>query len=171
MSDELPPDDFTGLWISRGCDGSRREWEMVEGVRTGLWRVILANGVVQRECLIQDGLYHGEMVVRNDRGEVLDVSPFDRGSGIYRIFMSSGKLGWEIEVRGGKKHGLAKRFTIGGELSLIEVFEDGRRIGVFELDSSEARKRIQEGVRQLEAGSGIPHAEVVQRLARWKGPS
>jgi antitoxin component YwqK of YwqJK toxin-antitoxin module len=129
MCDDGPPNDFTGTWTFRnGIDASRREVEYVAGKPNGRFRVYLHNGVVQREGFMVDGLYHGEMITRNDRGEVLDVSHFDHGTGIYRIFMTSGQLGWEIHLRGGKLHGPKKRFNWRGELISVEEYRDGELI-------------------------------------------
>ncbi|MEX0701347.1 MAG: hypothetical protein WD069_04565 [Planctomycetales bacterium] len=35
------------------------------------------------------------------------------------------------------------------------------------MDELYARRKIEEGLRQLDEGQGIPHEEVKQRLARW----
>jgi hypothetical protein len=35
------------------------------------------------------------------------------------------------------------------------------------MDALEVRRKIDEGLRQLDAGQGIPREEVKQRLARW----
>jgi len=130
MTDDQPPSDFTGLWVVQNeIDGSRRETEYVSGKPNGRFRIYLSNGIVQREVDMVDGLYHGEMVTRNDRGEVLDVSPFDHGSGVYRIFMTSGQLGWEVHMRAGKRHGTTKRFNWRGELISVEDYRDGERLG------------------------------------------
>jgi antitoxin component YwqK of YwqJK toxin-antitoxin module len=126
MSTSTPARDFTGLWVQRSeIDGSRCETEYVAGRPNGRFRVYLHNGVVQREGFKVDGLYHGELITRNNRGEVLDVSRFEHGTGVYRIFMTSGQLAWEISIRAGKRHGPTKRFNWRGELVRVEEYRDG----------------------------------------------
>jgi antitoxin component YwqK of YwqJK toxin-antitoxin module len=133
MNESGPPSDFTGLWVeNREIDGSRREVEYVAGKPNGRFRVYLRNGVVQREGFMVDGLYHGELVTRDDRGEVLDVSRFEHGTGVYRIFMTSGQLAWEISIRSGRRHGPTKRFNWRGELVRVEDYRDGDRVATVE---------------------------------------
>ncbi len=118
------PSDFTGLWINHDADGGRRELEFVGGKPHGRLRVILPNGVVQRECSLVKGQYHGEMTVRDAHGSILDVSSFDHGTGVYRIFMTGGQLGWEIHLRAGLRHGPRKRFDHRGGLLSVEQYVD-----------------------------------------------
>lgn len=121
-----PPANFTGLWIDRYAGfGGRRELEFVDGKPNGWLRVFLRNGVVQRECRLVDGQYHGEMVTRDEHGAILDISPFDHGTGVYRIFMTDGVLGWEIHLRAGLRHGPRKRFNHRGELLRVEHYQEG----------------------------------------------
>jgi predicted transcriptional regulator len=35
------------------------------------------------------------------------------------------------------------------------------------IDTLSVREKIEEGVRQLDAGQGIPHDEVMKRMAKW----
>jgi antitoxin component YwqK of YwqJK toxin-antitoxin module len=137
-NDSGPPEGFTGLWVlSSPTDGCKREIEYVAGKPNGRFRFYLPNGVVQREGSMIEGLYHGEMTVRNSWGVVLDVSHFEHGTGVYRIFMSSGHLGWEIPIRGGKKHGLVKRFDVHGALRCIEDYRDGQLVSTKDLNKIE----------------------------------
>jgi antitoxin component YwqK of YwqJK toxin-antitoxin module len=123
-----PSDDFTGTWTSPPRPDGWREIEYGNGRPNGQFRVYLGNGIVHREGWLVDGLYHGEMIVRDSSGRVLDVSHFEHGTGIYRIFMSGGQLGSEIPIRNGKRHGLVKRFKVDGSLISVEEFVDDKRV-------------------------------------------
>jgi hypothetical protein len=108
-----PPPGFTGLWSSTDSDGSRTERTYVDGVATGPYRRISADGIVNREGELLDGQWHGRLVVRGSRGQVLDESMFDRGTGVFRIFTVDDRLGWEIPLRNGKRHGTVRRLCDG----------------------------------------------------------
>jgi antitoxin component YwqK of YwqJK toxin-antitoxin module len=124
-----PSDDFTGTWISPPrLDGGWHEVAYENGRPNGRFRRYLNNGVIHREGSMLNGLYHGEMIVRDSSGNVLDVSHFEHGTGIYRIFMSGGQLGWEIPIRNGKRHGLVKRFKVDGSSISVEEFVDDKRV-------------------------------------------
>ncbi len=139
MSDNRPPCDFTGLWVIRNeFDGSRRETEYAAGKPNGRFRVYLRNGVVLREGFMANGLYHGALVTRNGHGDVLDVSHFEHGTGVYRVFMTCGQLGWEISIRAGKRHGLTKRFNLRGELIGVENYRDEERMATVEYGGDSA---------------------------------
>jgi hypothetical protein len=56
----------------------------------------------------KDGLWHGTLIVRNSRGEVLDVSEFVGGTGVYRIFNSAGKMTDAVPLLHGKLHGIVR---------------------------------------------------------------
>ena len=125
MKTEQPPDDFTGVWVSDN-GSTRREIEFIDGKSNGSVRVWTSDGQLLREGTSCDGLWHGPLTTRNAQGEILDVSHFEHGTGIYRIFNTRGQLGWEINLRAGKRHGLTQRW-IAGELVSVERYEHGQR--------------------------------------------
>ena len=102
------PDNFTGLWIDRWGTNARTEQQYVNGIASGPYRSILDNGVVHREGYKKDGLWHGTIIVRSSRGEVLDTAEFVEGTGVYRIFNSEGKMTDEVPLVHGKPHGVVR---------------------------------------------------------------
>jgi len=80
----------------------------VNGIASGPYRSILDNGVVHREGYKKDGLWHGTIIVRSSRGEVLDTAEFVEGTGVYRIFSSEGKITDEVPLVHGKPHGVVR---------------------------------------------------------------
>lgn len=129
MNTGQPPSDFAGLWISRPVpNGARRETEYVAGVASGAFRDYDAHGALYREGGFVDGLFHGDLTTFDNNGEVLDVSRFQHRTGIFRHFMTSGQLGWEITVRAGKMHGPRTRRNWRGEIISVDHWCDGKLV-------------------------------------------
>jgi hypothetical protein len=74
----------------------------VNSVPNGRYRSRLLNGVCLREASVKDGQWHGTMTVRRSDGVVLDVSEFENGTEVYRIFTADGRLTDQIPLRRGK---------------------------------------------------------------------
>ncbi len=121
-----PPPGFTGLWTRESPDGVRVEWTYINGERQGSFRQFNRHGVVVRECEMNGGQYHGTMIVRDSKGAELDRSEFVDGTGVYRIFTTNGRLGWEIPLRQGKKHGVVRRRLRGRWVE--EEWRDGESV-------------------------------------------
>ena len=102
------PDNFTGIWTDRWGANARTEQQYVKGIASGPYQSILENGVVHREGYKKDGLWHGTLIVRNSRGEVLDTAEFVDGTGVYRIFNSEGKMTDEVPLVHGRPHGVVR---------------------------------------------------------------
>ena len=51
-------------------------------------------------------------------------------------------------------------------IEMIRQMPDGVTVADI-LDALEVRTRIEEGLRELDAGQGVPHEEAKARLARW----
>jgi hypothetical protein len=128
LSEPKPPPDFTGLWTTHHSYGGRSEDEYVNGVKNGVFRRWDKNGVCRREGFGKEGKYHGQLIIRNSDGTVLDESVFDEGTGIYRIFNSSGRLTDEIPMRHGRAHGTAKRW-VNERLVELRYYVDGQCVG------------------------------------------
>jgi len=123
--EQKPPSDFTGLWsVIRGY-GARIEIEYVNGVPNGCYRYWHEQGVCIREGFTKNGQWDGKFITRKTDGTVLDVSEFNEGTGIYRIFNSNGQLTDEIPLQHGKPHGAAKRWCF-GKLVEIRHYLDGQ---------------------------------------------
>lgn len=129
MSDpRIPPDGFTGTWVHRLPDGSRRETDYLDGVPSGHVRIYGWKGQLHREAGVHDGQWHGQMKVWSSEGDLLDTSEFDHGTGVYRIFYSSGKLAWEIQLDSGQRHGTTKRWDGRGRLVLVQHYRHGELV-------------------------------------------
>jgi hypothetical protein len=124
-----PPPDFTGLWINDHGGGARVETEYVAGVPNGRYRSWNEEGVCLREGFKKNGQWDGELITRNSDGTVLDVSTFNEGTGIYKIFNSNGRLTDEIPMQHGKPHGTAKRWVC-GELVEMRHYVEGQCVAV-----------------------------------------
>lgn len=118
------PENFTGLWSSHYGRNDRTEQEYVNGIANGPYRSILENGVTHREGFKKNGLWHGTLIVRNCRGEVLDSTEFHEGTGIYRIFNSAGQMTDEVPLVHGKPHGAARCWRY-GKLAMTRYFDHG----------------------------------------------
>jgi hypothetical protein len=94
-SQKNPPPGFTGLWTVNRPD-ARIESEYVDGVPNGIFRERLPSGACLREGYKKHGLWHGHLITRDRHGNVLDISEFNEGTGIYRIFDSTGLLTDEV---------------------------------------------------------------------------
>ena len=125
MNHPRRPDNFTGLWINRHGKNARTEQQYVEGIENGPFRSILENGVVHREGRKKDGVWHGTLVVRNSRGEVLDTTEFVEGTGVYRIFNSAGQMTDEVPLVRGKPHGVVRCWRL-GKLVTTRYYEHGK---------------------------------------------
>lgn len=108
----MPP-DFTGIWTTGSPGGGRTETEFVNGVQEGIYRAWTRDGVCLREGTKRNGHWHGTLITRAADGIILDMAPFDHGTGVYRIFNTIGQLVDEIPLRAGKHHGMARRWLAG----------------------------------------------------------
>jgi hypothetical protein len=128
-SPEIPSPDFTGLWTLTRSFGDRIEVEYVNGIRNGVYRHWLKNGVCHREGYTKNGQWHGRLINRASNGAILDETEFVEGTGTYRIFNSNDQLTDEIPLRHGQPHGSARRWILG---NLVETrhYVDGQCIAV-----------------------------------------
>jgi len=124
VSSPKRPDNFTGLWINRHGTNARTEQEYLDGIPNGAYRSILENGIIHREGQKKGGLWHGTLIVRNSRGEILDISPFIEGTGIYHIFNCAGQMTDEVPLVHGKAHGIVRCWRF-GKLAVTRFFEHG----------------------------------------------
>lgn len=118
------PDNYTGVWINRHGTNARTEQHYVNGIANGPYRSILENGVVHREGYKHDGLWHGTLIVRNSRGEVLDSGEFVDGTGVYRIFNSAGQMTDEVRLLHGKPHGVVRCWRL-AKLVMTRYYDHG----------------------------------------------
>jgi antitoxin component YwqK of YwqJK toxin-antitoxin module len=125
VNEQEPPPNFTGLWTRRRDYGARTEIEYVNGVPNGVWRYWHEHGACLREGFKKNGQWHGKLITRAADGTVLDVSEFDEGTGVYRIFNSNHQLTDEVPLRRGRPHGVARRWVLG---KLVETrhYVDGQ---------------------------------------------
>ena len=127
MKDQLPPEHFTGLWVRHRDDGTRIEAEYSEGVLNGIYRYWHPSGICLRDGFKKAGLWHGELITRGADGTILDVSEFNEGTGVYRIFNSNHQMTDEIPLVDGKPHGVVRTWQL-GKLGLIRHFTNGKCI-------------------------------------------
>jgi antitoxin component YwqK of YwqJK toxin-antitoxin module len=110
--------------MSHDDDGVRREVEYVNGVPNGIWRYWHPDGVCLRDGFRKNGQWHGTLVTRDTDGTVLDVSEFDEGTGVYRIFNSNKQMTDEIHLLHGKPHGVGRCWCF-GKLVMTTYFDHG----------------------------------------------
>ena len=127
LSDQLPPEHFTGLWVRVRDDGSCIEAEYIDGVANGIYRYWHPCGVCLREGSKKAGLWHGKLITRSTDGTVLDVSEFHEGTGTYRIFNTNKQMTDEIPMVRGKTHGIVRTWQL-GELTWVRHYVDGQCI-------------------------------------------
>jgi antitoxin component YwqK of YwqJK toxin-antitoxin module len=125
MKDQLPPEHFTGLWVRHRPDGVRIEAEYTDGTPNGIYRYWNQFGVCLREGTKKAGLLHGKFITRSGDGTVLDISEFNEGTGVYRIFNSNGQMTDEIPWVKGKAHGVVRTWCF-GKLVLVRYFTNGQ---------------------------------------------
>ena len=128
LSDSEPPAGFSGTWVRNQPGAPRSEIEYVDGVPNGRVRRWSRDCRLLFEGHVKDGLWHGALTHWGANGDVLDVSRFDHGTGIYRIYSSSGKLAQEISLRAGKRDGITRRWNGLRELVSVERYWDGNLI-------------------------------------------
>jgi hypothetical protein len=122
-----PPPDFTGTWIGYGPDGQKlSEKSYLNGQINGKVTLYDGAGHKRREFAVVDGKFHGTMTQWNASGKIIDSSAWENGTGIYRIYCSSGQLSSEHQKRLGKAHGVTRYWDGSGKLTCTEYYEDGQ---------------------------------------------
>ena len=124
MNDQEPPPNFTGLWTVHRPWGARIEIEYVNGVPNGIYRSWNRDGACLREGSKKEGLWHGTLVTRSADGTLLDVSEFDEGTGVYRIFNSNHQMTDEVPMLRGKPHGVVRCWRL-GKLVTTRFYHNG----------------------------------------------
>jgi len=104
--------------------GARIETEYVNGVPNGIFRYWHEGGACLREGFKINGLWHGKLITRSTDGSVLDVSDFDEGTGVYRIFNSNNQMTDEVPMLRGTIHGVIRCWRL-GKLITTSFFDNG----------------------------------------------
>ncbi len=125
MSDKQPPPNYTGLWTINRPGGSRIEIGYVNGIPNGVYRYWHEFGTCLRDGFKKNGQWHGTLVTRSADGTVLDVSEFDEGTGVYRIFNSNHQLTDEVPLLRGKPHGVVRCWCL-GKLVVTMYYDNGQ---------------------------------------------
>jgi antitoxin component YwqK of YwqJK toxin-antitoxin module len=81
--------------------------DYVAGVQEGAYRSLHPSGICLREGFKKNGQWHGSLITRGTLGRILDISQFNEGTGVYRIFSADETLVDEIPIVRGKPHGVA----------------------------------------------------------------
>jgi len=105
----------------------RIEADYTDGVENGIYRYWHPRGVCLREGSKKAGLWHGKLITRSADGTVLDISDFNEGTGVYRIFNSNHQMTDEVPLVRGKAHGVVRTWRL-GKLVLIRHYDRGKCI-------------------------------------------
>jgi antitoxin component YwqK of YwqJK toxin-antitoxin module len=99
--------------------------DYVAGVQDGAYRSLHQSGICLREGFKKNGQWHGPLITRGTSGRILDISQFNEGTGVYRIFSADETLVDEIPIIWGKPHGVALTWRRDG-IIVTRWFEHGQ---------------------------------------------
>ena len=123
------PPNYSGIWTRYGPDGRiMSEASYLNGRLHGRHTSYGGMGQKHRESYHGQRAAHGTATQWNSKGEIIDVSEWDHGTGTFRIFYSSGQLCSEHQQRSGKSHGVTRYWNGKGVLICTEYYEDGRLV-------------------------------------------
>jgi len=124
------PPGFMGIWVTHGHDGIKeRETTYLNGRIEGRVTIFDSNGQKLREGTKVNGQWHGTLRQWNSEGVLIDSTDWDHGTGVYRIYYTSGILAFEQQIRNGLRHGLLRKWNGQGVLTVAAYYEDGQIIG------------------------------------------